>query len=178
MWFSNIASICLIIDTIGCILSLINPLLKKIKPYETFPPFHLFFKLLFMIGLMNPASSQTITGGCDKVTVTSFPSYTNNYNMNFFICPIGTGCRLQEQELSIRLYPNPATDYLIVQGLDHLHQGDIIKASITNTLGQVVKQIPHLDRTQIEVTDLSAGLYYLSIYRNDQKIASEKIVIK
>lgn len=89
-----------------------------------------------------------------------------SYNMPFFICPAGTGCRLRDQEMSIDFYPNPATDRIVLQGLDHIHPGDRIEATIVDVIGKVVKRIPHLQKTQITVSDLNSGMYYLSVFRN------------
>ena len=101
-----------------------------------------------------------------------------SYNMPFFICPAGTGCRLQDKELSIDFYPNPATDHIVLQGLDHIHPGDRIEATIVDVIGKVVKNIPNLQKTQISVSDLNSGMYYLSVFRNQKQVSTEKLIIQ
>ncbi len=99
-------------------------------------------------------------------------------DMPFFICPQGTGCRLQDQELSISFYPNPATDHIVLQGLDHILQGDQIEATIMDGLGRVVKRFPHLQKSQITISDLTSGMYYLSIFRNRKRVMTEKLILQ
>lgn len=44
--------------------------------------------------------------------------------------------------------------------MDHIHPGDRIAATIVDIMGKVVKRIPHLQKTQITVSDLTSGMYY------------------
>ncbi len=44
----------------------------------------LVFIVLFIFAMNNYGQSQTITGGCDKVTVNTLPSYPNNYYVGNF----------------------------------------------------------------------------------------------
>ncbi len=99
-------------------------------------------------------------------------------NMFFVTCPWTSGCKLQDQELSLRFYPNPATENIILQGLDDIHQGDRMEATIIDGMGKMVKRIPNLQKTQISVSDLTAGMYYLSVFRNQNRISTEKLIVQ
>ena len=99
-------------------------------------------------------------------------------DMPFFICPQGTGCKLKDKEFSVSLYPNPATDFISLQGMDHIHRGDRIEATITDGLGKLVKRVPNLQKRQISVSELSSGMYYFTVFRNQEQIAIKKLIIQ
>lgn len=44
--------------------------------------------------------------------------------------------------------------------MDHIHPGDRIAATIVDIMGKVVTRTPHLQKTQIAVSDLTSGMYY------------------
>lgn len=77
---------------------------------------------------------------------------------------------INHAELNLSVYPNPATDILHVQG------ENIQKVAIYNSLGQMVKE--GMADSQINVSALSGGIYYLVITTNDNRRAVEKIVIE
>ena len=62
--------------------------------------------------------------------------------------------------------------------MDHIHPGDRFEATIVDVMGKVVKRIPHLQKTQIAVSDLTSGMYYLSVFRNQNRISTEKLIIQ
>ncbi len=62
--------------------------------------------------------------------------------------------------------------------MDHIHPGDRIAATIVDIMGKVVTRTPHLQKTQIAVSDLTSGMYYLSVFRNQNQISTEKLIIQ
>jgi hypothetical protein len=68
-----------------------------------------------------------------------------------------TGIEAYSNNSSIRLYPNPATDMLNIRS-----DNEILKASIMNIDGQVVKSISG-NFNNIGISDLSNGLYFVNI---------------
>ena len=70
----------------------------------------------------------------------------------------------------VKVYPNPVSDILQVKGLP---QGT--SYTIYNTLGQKVKQ-GKMNNDQIEVSELSKGIYYLKLVDQQQNILSKKLI--
>ncbi len=79
-----------------------------------------------------------------------------------------------EQVKKLTLYPNPATNYVILQLNKFAKQSQI---SIINVNGQIVKRIVQLNsnRLRINVKDLSQGTYFIRV-NYDGKIGIAKFV--
>lgn len=70
-------------------------------------------------------------------------------------------------DLNLNIYPNPATMFLNITINNTESKNYTI--SVTNTLGQVVKNATINSNTQkLIITDLPAGRYYLSLYADGQ----------
>ncbi len=70
------------------------------------------------------------------------------------------------------IYPNPTSEYLIIDGLDENYQGLII-----NSLGQIVKRIADFS-VRIDVSDLDKGIYFLKIIYIENRLSTiQKIII-
>ena len=86
----------------------------------------------------------------------------------------------QAQSVEITLFPNPAVDRLNIN-LSSLagQQGQLY---LSNQMGQVVKtlSINEIDAAavQLEVGQLTSGLYHLTIVANGQLITTEKVMIQ
>ncbi|MGB0863781.1 MAG: T9SS type A sorting domain-containing protein [Saprospiraceae bacterium] len=74
---------------------------------------------------------------------------------------------------SIKVYPNPATDYLYIENKEDL---GIQEIRILNINGQVIKQFKGKTK-QLNIQDIPAGTYIIQLY-TEYGIATEKIVIK
>lgn len=70
---------------------------------------------------------------------------------------------------SISLYPNPATDYVTVEGL----RNDALHISIYNIAGQEVKSLSNTQK--IDVSDLPSGIYSVLI-KADNNNYSKKLI--
>ncbi len=72
-----------------------------------------------------------------------------------------------------KVYPNPATDQLIVENVESLDTG----FSLTNSLGQEVNDYITSEQTetdiQLDLTALETGIYYLRIGTNVHKISKQ-----
>jgi hypothetical protein len=86
---------------------------------------------------------------------------------------------LQDNNLSIKLYPNPAIDVLNIEfstTLELTEQPIIIE--ITNALGQVVLNETSIAQSiKLKTHNLQNGLYYLSIKTKDETV-TRKIMIQ
>lgn len=77
------------------------------------------------------------------------------------------------KDLGIQVYPNPANDYLTIE----LANNENTNISLINILGEMVlnKQINNSEK--IELSNLSKGIYFLSIQNLTGK-ATQKLIIK
>ena len=76
------------------------------------------------------------------------------------------------RDLGIKIYPNPATEFIQLDGnLDHV---ELIQ--IANTQGQVVKQINRLNGNTINIGALQTGMYIISIHQ-ENKIGTLRLFI-
>lgn len=88
-----------------------------------------------------------------------------------FVNVCGNALSINDMEgvVGLRVYPNPVTDILNVQG------ENIKNVVMYNSLGQAVKV--GMENNQINVSSLNGGIYYLVIMTNDFRRSVEKIVI-
>lgn len=82
----------------------------------------------------------------------------NNINYNFTAAPLGIDKKNLVNSLSI--YPNPATDILKIDNADNLANASF---SIVDILGKTVIQSKALNNNAIDVSNLSSGVYVLSV---------------
>ncbi len=75
--------------------------------------------------------------------------------------PENVGIRLTQNAHSIKLYPNPASDKLFVEGLENFKDLNIV-----NTLGQTFK-VEHSTTQYISIEQLPAGVYFLKATGKD-----------
>jgi NADH/NAD ratio-sensing transcriptional regulator Rex len=73
---------------------------------------------------------------------------------------VDLGVGINELENSIAVYPNPATDFVMVESTQ-----DIRSIEITNYMGQVVNSVKAVENTQyrINTSELSAGVYFVEV---------------
>lgn len=81
---------------------------------------------------------------------------------------------ITEDELQLKIYPNPAKDVINIELLNI--KKDISDVKLVNNLGQIINRWEKLPRT-IDVTKLLEGNYLLQI-KNGNKITTKKIIIK
>jgi hypothetical protein len=66
-----------------------------------------------------------------------------------------------ENNKNIHIYPNPSSDYILVDGVDMLEN-----INVFNTLGQ--KQEVSFENNKIEIRSLTNGVYVLEITSENQ----------
>ena len=77
---------------------------------------------------------------------------------------------LEENVLQINVYPNPAKDRVIVEGIE------AAEVQVYNTLGQLVKTVQ--DTNEINVSDLMEGIYLLRIADADGKCYMKRVAVR
>lgn len=70
---------------------------------------------------------------------------------------------VSELENTLKVYPNPANDYLTVEG-------DITSVAFYNTVGQCLLTKQVNGNTQIDLSDFSNGIYFLRVYNNGEMV--------
>ena len=86
----------------------------------------------------------------------------NNINYNFTAAPLGIDKKNLVNSLSV--YPNPVSDILKIANADNLVNASF---SIVDILGKTVIQSKALSNNAIDVSNLSSGVYVLSVSSED-----------
>lgn len=90
------------------------------------------------------------------------------------LIPLPVVTSVQDFDISdnIRVYPNPVQDVLTIEtgGLSS------VSAVFTDISGKTVLDLKVQDQTQIDVSSLSRGTYFLNLY-NDNFFSTEKIIV-
>ena len=77
---------------------------------------------------------------------------------------------LEENALQINVYPNPAKDRVVIEGIE------AAEVNVYNALGQVVKTVRGTN--EIPVADLPQGVYMLRIADIEGRIFMEKVMVR
>lgn len=75
------------------------------------------------------------------------------------ICSTPTPVKEQASANNIRIFPNPATNYIEIHGVDE----PIEKIQILNSIGELVIQMNHINNPTIDISSHTERLYYLII---------------
>ena len=68
---------------------------------------------------------------------------------------------VSELEKSLVVYPNPANDYLIVEG-------EMTSVEVYNTVGQCLMSKQVNGDTKIDLSGFNDGIYFLRVYNNGE----------
>ena len=77
---------------------------------------------------------------------------------------------LKENALQIYVYPNPAKDRVVIEGIE------AAEVNVYNALGQLVKTVRGTN--EIPVADLPQGVYMLRIADIEGRIFMEKVMVR
>jgi len=83
------------------------------------------------------------------------------------------------QTSNIKLYPNPAVDYITISLNDkELNFDHTAKIEILNSLGEIVMTSAITDNQLIDVSKLPAGVYYGKIYNGSEISQSQFVIVR
>ena len=83
---------------------------------------------------------------------------------------------INQQDRSVRIYPNPVTNYLFIENLPQTRQNSF-RIEIIDELGRIMKSTNYINaRQEVEVSDLLNGYYVVRVF-NDDFMISQKILI-
>ncbi len=87
-------------------------------------------------------------------------------NIQIVLSPVGVE---SSEGLTLRVYPNPASDHMIVQyqGMTHIVVRDLLGKSVKSI------QLQGEDYTTIEVDDLSEGIYFITVGSEGSSITTK-----
>ena len=77
----------------------------------------------------------------------------------------------------LRLFPNPASDYLILETDEHLDSS--VRMAVFNSMGQMIRTANvEREQTKVYVGDLMAGSYYVVLFHEGRKLQTFKVIKK
>jgi hypothetical protein len=83
--------------------------------------------------------------------------------------PVNTGIFNHEAKSTIRVYPNPAKNYITID----TEPGNAMEVKIYNSIGQEVLCIEKYNGERIYLAGLETGLYYITVYNNKRKLSGK-----
>ena len=92
----------------------------------------------------------------------------NLYTVNFLVPGVGVG---ETPLQSVSIFPNPA------KGFIYLVNAGNSNITITGIDGKVVRTISNFNGTTIDLGNQAAGVYLLSIERQDGSVVRKKVVL-
>jgi PKD repeat protein len=109
----------------------------------------------------------------DELYVEIFPDNPENQNNDFNITQNNiTGIADENLTKSMTMYPNPCTDFLLIENIPH----DVIQIEIIRNDGQKIKSFFQITESlEIDIRDLSSGIY-LTIMHSNKGIKINKFI--
>lgn len=74
---------------------------------------------------------------------------------------------VESTENSVSIYPNPANDVLSILVSNLNGTSEVTKARISDINGRIVKDLNTVTNNQVNVSDLTSGVYFISIETNE-----------
>jgi len=133
--------------------------------------------------------------GDGDTSTTQSPMHTylvdNNYNVCLTVsdangCNVNTSCQTvsfvtaivdeEDETNEVRIYPIPANKYFTVVVPEEYRTGSIL---LTDIVGKTVKNeaIDNQEELKISTHDINAGIYFLTIENNGQKVYTKRIAV-
>jgi chitinase len=98
-------------------------------------------------------------------------SFANNYATIFSACPTTTSQQELEAQKPFQLFPNPASDFINLDGTNLL--GETVK--VYDISGQILLQQTITNNTvTMDISSLSSGLYFVQVSSLSQTLAVDK----
>jgi len=99
------------------------------------------------------------------------------YDFHFRMITTGGGVGIDDNTPkvleSILVFPNPATDILYIDS-----KNEILNLNVVNTTGQLVYSVDlNLQKTQLDISRLQAGIYFVQV-ETENGISTQKIIVK
>lgn len=116
-------------------------------------------------------TDQSASSSVNPRNIAGFKKFTYRLmdQTTYEIIDLGGGVsQLNSNEVSI--FPNPSSDFIQIELPGNF------EIRILNTLGELVKEENLQSRTQISISDLSSGVYMISILDENQQVFQQKLI--
>ncbi|MBY5959902.1 T9SS type A sorting domain-containing protein [Membranicola marinus] len=100
-----------------------------------------------------------------KISVAEVDQLDNKAEMTFTINDAATTLAPMAGQEEVRIYPNPATEYFSVDGVDKLKEVIVI-----NLVGQEVKRFKASHKAKYNVSELIRGLYLIRLIDDKEQV--------
>ena len=125
-----------------------------------------------MISASNPSAPTIIVWDITNFSSIN-PSITSGRVYRYARTSASVGLNtVATNKTAFKVFPNPANDKIKIYS-----QFDNAQINITNVLGVTVKSVNHHKFTEVNVNDLPAGMYTLSLIANNKILQTQKLVI-
>ena len=122
--------------------------------------------------------ARNILLACGKIDY-SEPIYLPNLNKSSFQSDQDFQHTIKNDfSQSLKVYPSPANDFVIVEFSLSTLDGKIVIHDVTGKDVRVFKLNNQRDQIIVNVSDLKPGFYFVSLYSGSHPIASSKLTIK
>jgi hypothetical protein len=128
------------------------------------------------------------TGNTFNPSITATTTYyvtQTHYNTESPALPITvhivncTGINNIQNEGSITIYPNPAKDNIEIKLSDDVGLNSKLHLNVLNALGQIVKEVAINSKlTNINISNLSSGLYFYQLQDDKINLKTAKLIIQ
>jgi hypothetical protein len=101
-------------------------------------------------------------------------------NKDFFICPQGWGCKvLLNEDTKMTISPNPANATFTLNNLDFdLYKDKTLSLNVYDIAGKEIKNYRNIGETNFDIQDIQNGMYVISVFANEKRIYTTKLVVK
>lgn len=100
-----------------------------------------------------------------KVLIQEVSNTENETDVTFTMNEVTSSVFGFPAQEEVRVFPNPASDYFSVDGVDHLKEVIVI-----NLVGQEVKRFKGSHKAKYDVSDLMKGLYLIRLIDKQEKV--------
>ena len=124
-------------------------------------------------------NETTIQGPISTLTVTNtvLSGSPNGSIFSLFICDPFLGVEENVVNSGYKIYPNPFTDYVILETSRELSNAKIL---VYNSLGQLVQELNNINGNNVTINrnNLTNGLYFLKLTQGGITLITDKLLIK
>lgn len=121
----------------------------------------------------NPIYTYTTTGLFTVELITTNSSCNDTAYITVFVYN-SVGINDLESNADFTVYPNPANDIIIINS--EIKNAQI---SLTDNSGRIIKEITNnnLSQINVDVKDLSSGIYFIRLYNNDISVTKKVMIL-
>lgn len=128
----------------------------------------------FMSTHVNPYQNMTGSLLIRYYVVDNHGAVIDSVDVNYVTAPLGLK-QNKSADLSVNVYPNPATSYLSV-ATDNVSGNAVVR--MTDVLGKVIYEDNAGDFKKIDVSEFKNGVYLVTVVDDGKTLATKRVVVK